>query len=89
MGPEREYLSVTIPVHPSFLPKTVAYDKKAAYINTILLALKEQPLTLSELALALGYKGISAKLRDTVQEMLNKGTIYQLAEGRRVKFKVK
>lgn len=43
MGPEREYLSVTIPVHPCFLPKSAVNNKKAAYINTILLALTKYP----------------------------------------------
>lgn len=88
MGPEREYLSVIISVHPSFLPKSAGKDKKKAYIDTILEALVEEPLTLTELSLKLGYKGISSKMRNAVQELVQNKRITQIAEGRKIKFKV-
>ena len=68
MDDERSFLAVTIPVHPHFLPgndaRTQAYEKR------ILQALSDEPLSLTMLAHAMGYKGISKKLSTTVERLL-------------------
>ena len=68
MDDERSFLAVTIPVHPHFLPgndaRTQAYEKR------ILQALSDEPLSLTMLAHAMGYKGISKKLSTTVERRL-------------------
>ena len=79
MNPERDYLTVTIPVHPYFLPKNSS-SKNAAYEKKILSLLTEKPRSLTELALAMGYKGITAKLSRSVNTMLNHGTIYKIID---------
>ncbi len=38
-------------------------------------------MTLTELAYAMGYKGITSKLTKTVDEMLSKGTLEKTAKG--------
>lgn len=65
MDPERQYLSVTIPIHPAFINPRMR--KATAYQNKILSALEDKALTLTELATVLGYKGITAKLRNTLE----------------------
>ena len=67
MNDERDYLSVIIPVHEYFsLPE----KKTAGYENAILEKLAESPLSLTELAHAMGYKGITAKLKKATDNML-------------------
>ena len=75
MNDDRDYLSVIIPVHPYFAPKDTTTPKKKAYQEEILAALAEKPLTLTEIAHALGYKGISKRLSDTVKSMEKSGKI--------------
>ena len=72
---ERDYLSVLIPVHPYFCTQTPKQQKSEAYENQICGILKDNPLTLTELAYALGYKGISKKLSQTVQQMIISGKL--------------
>ena len=62
MNPERDYVSVIIPIHEYFLPK----NKNKKYEDKIISILNKNPLTLTKLSYAMGYKGISKKLRDTV-----------------------
>ncbi len=69
MDEGRDYLSVIIPVHPYFAPKDETSPKQKAYETEIKSVLAEKPLTLTELALTLGYKGISKRLSDTVKAM--------------------
>lgn len=57
----RTYLTVTLPVHPYFLPKVADNDKKALYQTKILEAPGDKAMSKNELAQAMGYKGISAK----------------------------
>lgn len=73
MDPERQYLSVILPVHPVFFNTKAA--KTAAYEQKILDTLTEKPLTLTGLARQMGYKGITKKLRETVQAMVQRGKI--------------
>lgn len=90
MDENRSYLSVTIPVHSYFLGKSEKTDKKAAYENLIINVLKNAPLTLTELAIAMGYKGITKKLTKTVDDMLEKEVIEKIAgSGNTNKLKVK
>ena len=80
MNAERDYLSVIIPVHPYFAPKDERSQKEIAYEADILAALAEKPLTLTELARALGYKGISKRLSDTVKAMEKAGRLAAVAD---------
>lgn len=83
MNESRDYLSVILPVHSYFLPKVTAKSKDVAYKEKIINALREKSMTLNELAKALGYKGISKKLSDTINEMLQEGILVRVVgEGR-------
>ena len=86
MSPQRDYLSVTIPVHSYFVPEV---NKKAkAYEEKILTALKDKPMNLTELAAAMGNKSISKKLSKTVNELIASGAIIRIvAEGNATKLK--
>ena len=71
MGEQREFLSVTIPVHPYFLKgNETKIAKRTDYENRIADALSNGPLLMTELASAMGYKGITKKLSDTVESMV-------------------
>ena len=86
MDDNRSYLSVTIPVHSYFTDSSGRNDKKVLYEKKIIDALKNVPLTMTELAAAMGYKGITRKLKDTVNEMLGRKEIFKVAgEGNAVK----
>lgn len=84
MDEDRQFLSVTIPVHPRFAPmrdnKSMAYDKR------VLDALAHGSLTLTDLARAMGYRGISKKLRDRVDRLVQEGRLERVpsADGRGV-----
>lgn len=78
MDENREYLSVILPVHPYFLPNTMAKSKDSAYKEKIVDALREKTITLNELAKALGYKSISKKLSNAVNEMLQEGILVRV-----------
>ena len=86
MDPERSYVDVIIPVHPAFLPKPKKRSSDARYRDGILAVLKNGDMTLTELAAALDYKGISAKLRNTVQDLVTAGFIQKsvTADNRRL-----
>ena len=68
MNPDRDYLSVTIPVHDYFISGKKAVS--SVYAEKILDILKDNPLTLTELSKAMGYKGITRKLRKAVDELI-------------------
>ena len=86
MDANRSYLSVTIPIHPAFLPKKAS--KKEAYRKkmTELLAV---PMTLTELARAMGYKGITAKMKETLSELVNTGEAERVADGTEVRYRIR
>lgn len=88
MDEDRSYLSVTIPVHPYFAPKTI--KKTCDYETRVMQTLQGEHLSLTDLAHALGYKGISKKLRDTVESLVRQGRIGRRASesGRGVKLYV-
>ncbi|MCD8295645.1 MAG: putative DNA binding domain-containing protein [Clostridia bacterium] len=83
MDPNRQYLSVTIPIHPYFLPKVNEKDK--AFKDKILATLGDNVMSYSELAVAMGYKGITKKLSTTIEDMLTNGTLRRVLSGARVK----
>ena len=89
MDDARGYLSVTIPIHRAFLPSGGAAAKAEVYEARILEALAAGPLTLTELARAMGYKGISKKLSTTVDAMLRTGTLrHVIGERGRTKLEI-
>ena len=76
MDSERSWLSVTIPVHPAFVPKGRA-DRRAAYHKRVLAAIGASSLTLTEIARQMNYRGITKKMRDAVREMTETGALHQ------------
>lgn len=87
----RGYLSVTIPIHESFLSSDKKRDKEEAYAARIKDALKEGPLSLSELARAMGYRGITKKLSVAVDRLETFGQIERVLapQGNRMLLKLK
>ena len=79
MDDNRGFLSVTIPVHSYFIGSDKKSDKKRAYEEKILTALKDKPLLLTELATAMGYKSITRKLAAAVDEMLTARKLKRVA----------
>ena len=71
MDEGRGYLTVIIPVHPYFLPK----NTNSLYEQKIIEILSKKQLTLTDLSKELGYKGITEKLRKTIDSMLKQGII--------------
>ncbi len=82
---DRDFLSVIIPIHPYFtsLPKST---KDTLYYEKILASL-ESPMTLTELAHDMGYKGISRKLKNSVEFLRGKGRIESFIENREIKYR--
>ena len=76
MDEERSFLSVTIPIHPYFLNKSS--DKNSVYRQTILEQLRTAPMNRTELAKALGMKGISKKLSTAVEQLMAEGKVVQI-----------
>lgn len=76
MNEERSFLSVTIPIHPYFL--NTSSDKNSAYRQTILEHLRTAPMNRTELAKALGMKGISKKLSAAVEQLMAEGKVVQI-----------
>lgn len=73
---QRGFLSVVIPVHPSFAPgKNGESEKTRLYEQRVLDALEQGDLTLTNLARAMGYKGISKKLSRTVDDLEARGAL--------------
>ena len=73
MDEQRNYLSVTIPVHRRFLKARNL--KELDYETRILSAVSEAHLTLTELSKALGYKSIPAKLSKAVKSLELQGKL--------------
>lgn len=84
MDANRTYLSVSIPVHSRFLGNQEKPTKTTDYEKRIIDALKDKPLTLTELSHKMGYKGITSKLTKTTDEMIHKKMIMKIAEEGRV-----
>lgn len=89
MDAERSYLSVTIPVHPYFLPQKKISKKEADYKERIINALGNSAYSRNELAIVMGYKGISAKLSATIDKMIQDAELENIIVGTRVKIRVR
>ena len=83
MDEERSFLSVTIPIHPYFLK--ASSDKDTEYREKILEQLRTSPMNRTELAKALGMKGISRKLSAAVEQLIAEGKVVQIVVGGGVK----
>lgn len=83
MDEERSFLSVTIPIHPYFLK--ASSDKDTEYREKILVQLRTSPMNRTELAKALGMKGISRKLSAAVEQLIAEGKVVQIVVGGGVK----
>lgn len=86
MDDNRSFLSVTIPIHPYFL--TAQSDKDSEYKQMILERLRTAPMNRSELAKALGMKGISKKLSATVEQLIAEKKVVQIVVGGGIKLAV-
>lgn len=75
MDDNRSYLSVTIPVHEYFISENKLSEKETEYRRRIADILMGSPLSRSELARALGYNSISAKLTRTIDSMISDRTL--------------
>lgn len=87
MNPERDYVSVVIPVHEYFQKKSER--KKKEYEEKICSLLSENALTLTELAKAMEYKGITKKLRESVETLCRTNKIEKIILRNEVKYKSK
>lgn len=88
MDDNRTYLTVTLPVHPYFLPQVENSSKELAYRERIFAALKGKKLSVNELSRAMGYKGTTAKLSSTVEKMLETGALEKVMVGAYVKLHI-
>lgn len=61
---QRKFLSVILPIHPSFRPDEPLLTKEEIYQNRILAILEQEPATLTEHSLAMNYKGITSNCAD-------------------------
>ena len=83
MDNECSFLSVTIPIHQYFL--RASSDKDTEYREKILEQLRTSPMNRTELAKALGMKGISRKLSAAVEQLIAEGKVVQIVVGGGVK----
>ena len=88
MDDNRTYLSVTIPIHSYFIPKSETNSKELEYRERIFAALKGRTLSMNELAKMMGYKGISAKLSSTIEKMIEIGALEKVMVGAYVKLHI-
>ncbi len=88
MDENRRYLTVTLSVHPYFLPDSDADNKEQEYRDKILNAISGKTLSMNGLAKAMGYKGISSKLSAAVEGMLKTGELERIAVGAHVKLHI-
>jgi len=86
MDRERDYLSVVIGIHPYF---SKTDGKSEAYDARIIDALSESALSLTELARAMGYKGMTAKLRKAVDRLLLDQKLESVLEGQQPKLRAR
>ena len=88
MNPERDFLSVIIPIHEVFNEKSCKAEKQLDYQQKILeLCTDGHGLTLTELSHAMGYKGITAKLRSTTENLITSGQLIRFTNNRKILLK--
>ncbi len=88
MDEGRNFLSVTIPVHPYFAEPKTKNTKEHEYEIKIIDALGQDAMSKNQLSKAMGYKGITPKLSKTVDKMQAKNVLERVADGSQVKFRV-
>lgn len=88
MDDNRTFLSVTLPIHSYFLTKSETNPKELEYEARIFSALKGKTLSMNEIAKAMGYKGISAKLSNTIERLLECGSLEKVMVGSYVKLHI-
>lgn len=88
MDDNRTYLTVTLPVHSYFLNDKKDAPKELEYRERIFDALNGKRLSMNELAKAMGYKGITAKLSATVEKLLDIGALEKVMVGAYVKLHI-
>lgn len=88
MDDNRTYLTVTLPVHSYFSSKHEGNPKELEYRERIFEALDGKKLSMNELAKAMGYKGITAKLSSTIEKMLETGALEKVMVGAYVKLHI-
>ena len=79
MDQDRQYLSVIIPVHRYFLPKSV--NKTVGYESGIMEILASGSMTITEISRKMGYKGITKKLRTALDSLVSEGRIRKVISG--------
>jgi len=90
MDEQRQYLSVTLKVHPYFSTVSKTNPKTEEYERSLKTCLKNRPMLLGELATAMGYKGITKKMRETVDKLLASGDLeWIVTEDGKKKLKVR
>lgn len=72
IDPERKYISISIPVHSNFKPKT-GKTKQLDYSNKVLSLIEDNSLTLTEISKEMGYKGITKKLKYALDSLVEMG----------------
>jgi len=87
MNPDRDYLSVTIPVNSYFCDKKS--EKKNEYANRVLELIKEKPLSVTEIAIYMNYKGITKKLSTCIERLSSQGIIRKTVENNAIKYRAK
>lgn len=88
MDDNRTYLSVTLPIHPYFLPQREVDSKETEYKARILSTLKGKALSKNELSKEMGYKGISAKLSKTIDSMVQEKELEYIVVRSRTKLHI-
>ncbi len=86
MDENRDYLSVIIPIHSYFSPEANKSPNNRNYEEKLISCL-QIPLSLTELSKAMGYKGITKKLRCTVASLRQEGKIVSIIDGDAIKYK--
>ncbi len=87
MNDERDFISVIIPIHPYFKSSAKA-EKDTLYFEKVLSALEES-MTLTQLAHKMGYKGISRKLKSSLEILLSKRRVESFIENGEIKYRKK
>lgn len=78
MDAERQYLSVIIPINEHFITKK--QSKNTNYEAKIIEILREQNLSMTELSKELGYKGITQRLRNALENLLSTNKIVKIID---------
>lgn len=68
-------LTIAIPIHPAFKNKPTKMEVKNRLYREKILAIAEEPISLSELAAEMGYKCLPAKLKHAVKELTEQGRL--------------